>query len=63
MANALKSEALPMVDMFSQALDREVGLTCLEDNMQCFAAVRKGYLPSLRHLWRTERIALGTAHE
>eukprot|EP00972_Heterocapsa_arctica_P051436 7566389-Heterocapsa_arctica.AAC.1 len=31
--------------------------------MQCIAAVRKGYSPSLRHLGRTERIALGTAHE
>eukprot|EP00972_Heterocapsa_arctica_P065529 9670430-Heterocapsa_arctica.AAC.1 len=63
MANGLKQEAIPMVDMFSQALGREVGLTCLEDNIQCIAAVTKGYSPTLRHLWRTERIALGTAHE
>eukprot|EP00972_Heterocapsa_arctica_P002999 441878-Heterocapsa_arctica.AAC.1 len=48
MANALKSEALPMVDLLSQALDREIGLTCLEDNMQCIAAVRNKYLPSLQ---------------
>jgi hypothetical protein len=38
-------------------------LLCLEDNTQCIAAVKKGYSPALRHLHRTERIALGVAHE
>ena len=63
MATSLKSEALPMVDLFSQALGRDVGLLCLEDNTQCIAAVKKGYSAALRHLARTERIALGVAHE
>jgi hypothetical protein len=61
--DGLKKEALPMVDMFSQALSRPMGLLCLEDNTQCIAAVKKGYSPALRHLHRTERIALGVAHE
>ena len=52
-----------MVDMFSQALSRPMGLLCLEDNTQCIAAVKKGYSPALRHLHRAERIALGVAHE
>jgi hypothetical protein len=52
-----------MVDLFSQALGRDVGLLCLEDNTQCIAAVKKGYSAALRHLARTERIALGVAHE
>ena len=52
-----------MIDLFSQALGRPVGLLCLEDNTQCIAAVKKGYSPALRHLARTERITLGVAHE
>eukprot|EP00972_Heterocapsa_arctica_P064938 9586577-Heterocapsa_arctica.AAC.1 len=52
-----------MVDLFSQVLGREEGLRCLEDNTQCIAAVKKGYSAALRHLHRTERIALDVAHE
>eukprot|EP00972_Heterocapsa_arctica_P084698 12474652-Heterocapsa_arctica.AAC.1 len=63
MATALKAEALPMIDLFSHALGRSVGLTCLEDNTQCIAAARTGYSAALRHLARTERIALSVAHE
>eukprot|EP00972_Heterocapsa_arctica_P007754 1129150-Heterocapsa_arctica.AAC.1 len=63
MATALKAEALPMVDLFSQARGRSVGLTCQGHNTQCIAAVRTGYSAALRHLARTERIALSVAHE
>jgi hypothetical protein len=63
MATACKTEALPMVDLFSQALGRPVGLTCLEDNTQCIAAVRTGYSAALRHLARTAKIALSVCHE
>jgi hypothetical protein len=61
--DGLKKEVLPMIDLFSQVLGREMGLLCLEDNTQCIAAVKKGYSAALRHLGRTERIALGVAHE
>ena len=63
MATALKSEALPLLDLLTLTLGRPVVLECREDNTQCIAAVRSGYSPSLRHLPRTERIALSVAHE
>ena len=34
-----------------------------EGNAACIIAVTKGYPPSLRHLKRTQRIALGHLHE
>jgi hypothetical protein len=63
MATALKSEALPLLDLFCTALGREVELDCLEDNTQCIAAVRNGYSASLRHPPHTERISLSFAHD
>eukprot|EP00972_Heterocapsa_arctica_P071263 10526320-Heterocapsa_arctica.AAC.1 len=63
MATALKTEALPMLDPLSQALGRNVGLICLEDDTQCLAVVQKGYSAGLRHLERTERIALSVEYE
>ena len=52
-----------MLDLLSAALNREVHLDAREDNTQCIAAVRSGYSAALRHLPRTERIALSTCHE
>ena len=63
MATALKSEALPLLDLFTLTLGRSVVLECREDNTQCIAAIKSGYSPALRHLPRTERIALSVAHE
>ena len=63
MATALKSEALPLLELFSEAMNRRVMLECREDNTQCISAVRTGYSAALRHLPRTERIAVGVVSE
>ena len=63
MATGLKLEAVPLAILFSEALNRDVKVLCLEDNTQCISAVKAGYSPSLRHLPRTERISLGVVHE
>ena len=63
MATALKSEALLLLELFNEALSRRVMLECREDNTQCISAVRTGYSAALRHLPRTERIAVGVVSE
>jgi len=63
MATGLKSEGLPMQDLFSAALGRTVHLRCLEDNTTAISAARAGYSPALRHLPRTERISVGVLYE
>ena len=63
LATCLKAEALPMLDLLSTALRREVHLNAREDNTQCLAAVKNGYSAALRHLPRTERISLSVCHE
>ena len=59
MATALKSEALPLPGLFSEALGRTVMLECRENNSQCISVVKTGYSAALRHLPRKERIAVG----
>ena len=63
LSTALKSEVLPVIDLFRTALQRDVLLECLEDNTQCITAVETGYSSALRHLPRTERISLSFAHD
>ena len=63
MATALKSEALPLLGLFSEALGRTVTFECREDNTQCISAVKSGYSAALRHLLRTERISVGVVSE
>ena len=63
MATALKSEALPLLGLFGEALGRTVTLECREDNTQCISAAKSGYSAALRHLPRTERIAVGVVSE
>ena len=62
-ATALKSEALPLLGLFSEALGRTVTFEYREDNTQCISAVRSGFSAALRHLPRTERIAVGVVSE
>ena len=63
MATALKSEALPLLELFCEALNRKVMLECRENNTQCISAVKSGYSAALRHLPRTERISVGVISE
>ena len=60
---ALKTDALPMLDLLESALGRTVHLQCREDNTQCIQAAETGYSKALGHLSRTERISLGVLHE
>ena len=63
LATALKSEVLPMLGLFEQALGRPVRLRCLEDNTQCLQAAETSYSAALRHLPRTERISVGVVRD
>ena len=63
LSTGMKAEGLPMQDPFTAALGRDVIMEAREDNTQCIQAVRTGYSPALRHLPRTERIALSVCHE
>ena len=63
MAVGVKREGWPLQTLLSTCLDRPVLLRAHVDNTAAIAAVRHGYSPALRHLARTERIALGVLHE
>ena len=63
MATALKSEALLLLELLSEAMNRRIMPECRDDNTQCISAVRTGYSAALWHLPRTERIAVGVVSE
>ena len=63
MASALKSEALPLLELFSEAMNRRVMLECREDNTQCISAVKNGQSANMRHLGRVHRVSIGAMHE
>ena len=46
-----------------RALGRSVDLVCLEDNTQCFGAIKSGCSAALHSLPRAKRISLSVAHE
>ena len=60
---AVRKEGIPLQALMSAVLGRAVKLVAREDNTQCIAAVKKGYSAALRHLPRTQRLALGAMHE
>ena len=60
---ALCNEACPLQLMLSTLLARPVTVRVFEDNSATITAAEKGYSPSLRHLPRHQRVALGTVHE
>ena len=60
---AVRKEGIPLQALMSAVLGRAVKLVAHEDNTQCIAAVKKGYSAALRHLPRTQRLALGAMHE
>ena len=49
MATALKSEAQPLLKLFSKAMKRRVMIECRENNTQRTSAVRTEYSAALRH--------------
>ena len=60
---ALRNEACPLQLLLSTLLGRPVTVRVFEDNTATITAAEKGYSPSLRHLPRHQRCALGTVHE
>ena len=63
MATALKYEALSLLELFSEAINRRVMLECRKNNTQCISTVRTEYSAVLGHLPRTETIAVGVVSE
>ena len=64
MTTGARTELLPALDLLEVLLGE--GYICpvvLEDNEATEAIARKGYSPALRHLNRTQRIAIGWIHE
>ena len=60
---ALRNEACPLQHMLATLLGRPVTVRVFEDNTATITAAEKGYSPTLRHLPRHQRVALGTVHE
>ena len=63
MATASNSEALSLLELFSEAMNRRVTLECREDYTQCISTVRTEYSAALKHLPRIEIIAVGVVSE
>ena len=60
---AIRNEAAPLQRLLATLLGRPITCRVFEDNEATTTAVKKGYSPSLRHLPRHQRCALGTVHE
>ena len=59
-ANALFAEALPMLELFTLILGRNIPLIILEDNQATIKIVRKGFSAKLCHVARTHKIDLSS---
>ena len=59
----LKREVIPTFQQTEVFLQRWVLLNSQEDNIQCIAAIQRGYSPALRHLQRHIRLSTGFTHE
>ena len=63
LAHCCRQELIPLQILLQAMLGEAIDCVVKEDNAACIIAVTKGYSPSLRHLKRTQRIALGHLHE
>jgi hypothetical protein len=63
LAHCLRQELIPLQILMQELLGRTIVGIIKEDNAACIIAITKGYSPSLRHIKRTQRIALGLLHE
>ena len=59
----IRNDAAPLQILLATLLCRPSVTKVFEDNEARITAARKGYSPSLRHLPRRQRCALGTVHE
>ena len=63
LANILFDEAIPLAELFSTLLKRNVLLRIREDNEACAKVCAAGYSKKLRHLKRVHRINLASVKE
>ena len=63
LAHYCRQELIPLQILLQAMLGETVDCIVKADNAACIIAVTKGYSPSLRHLKRTQRIALGHLHD
>ena len=59
----LKDDALPIQILLSKGLGFPIRMEVMEDNNATLQILKKGYSPSLRHISRTQRVAIGFLHE
>ena len=63
LANSLFEDAIPLAELFSTLLERNVLLRIREDNEACAKVCAAGYSKKLRHLKRVHRINLASVKE
>ena len=63
LAASLFAEVIPMMQLWSTMLGRNIHLTICEDNTATIKVLQKGYSPKLRHVARTHKINLGSVFE
>jgi hypothetical protein len=63
LSSGLRKDGLPVQLLLECFLGIRVPIRCLVDNDQAIAAVKRGYSKRLRHLARTQRVAIGVLHE
>ena len=63
MSGALRHEAIPLQLLLQMCCGVVVPIRIHDDNSACIVSATKGYSPSMRYLPRTQRIAIGSAHE
>ena len=58
----LRQQALPAQQLLDLLLGQSIDLFIKEDSSATISAIQRGYPPALRHLKRTQRIAIGFLH-
>ena len=54
---------MPVLILFEARVGRNLPISHGIDNAQTLTGIKKGYSKNLRHLQRTQRVALGLLHE
>ena len=60
---AIKNIGIPSLDMWDTILQRQVDLICHEDNTTMIGVCKTGRNPTMRHIGRVHRIAIGWLFE
>ena len=62
-SHAMRREAIPAQLLLEECLGVRLHIEHFIDNMQAISAIRKGYSKKLRHLRRTQRVAIGLLND